>query len=76
MTAVAGLLIHLAFNGLPTFASVWLGGTIASALTVPYTAHVLSVLYYRLTEPERPVLPQEPPRRDTWRSVWDEDPPA
>jgi hypothetical protein len=76
MTAVANVLIHVAFSGLPTFASIWLGGTIASAVTVPYTAHVLTVLYYKLTEPDRLVLPLEPPRDDRWRSVWDEEPPA
>jgi hypothetical protein len=32
------------------FSFVW------SSLTAPFEAHVLSVLYYRLTDPERPVL--------------------
>ena len=36
---------------------------------------MLTVLYYRLTEPERPVLPEEPPD-GRWRSIWDEEPPA
>jgi hypothetical protein len=33
------------------FSFVW------SSLTAPFEAHVLSVLYYRLTDPERPVIP-------------------
>lgn len=74
ITGVAGFAIRSAFGFLPDFGAIWIGGTIASAIAVPYEAHVLTVLYYRLTEPERPVLPEEPPR-DTWRSVWDEEPP-
>lgn len=61
MTAVAGVLIQLAFRSLPAFESIWLGGTVASAVTVPYTAHVFTVLYYKLTDPDRLVLPPEPP---------------
>ncbi|MGH3009322.1 MAG: hypothetical protein ACRDLM_07955 [Gaiellaceae bacterium] len=72
---LAGLAIHYAFLSLPGFWAVWVGGTVASAITVPYLAHVLTVLYYKLTEPDRPVLPVEPPR-EGWRSVWDEEPPA
>lgn len=75
ITGVSAFAIRAAFGFLPDFAAVWVGGTIASAIAVPYEAHVLTVLYYRLTEPERPVLPDEPPR-ETWRSVWDEEPPA
>ncbi len=37
-------------------------------LTVPYAAHAVTVLYYRLTEPERPVV-LEPGKR--WHSIWD-----
>lgn len=71
---LAGLAIRYAFVSLPDFWAVWVGGTIASAITVPYLAHVLTVLYYRLTEPERPVLPPEP-GHESWRSVWDDEPP-
>ena len=35
------------------FSFVW------SSLTAPFEAHVLSVLYYRLTDPERPVIWEE-----------------
>ena len=38
-----------------------------SSLTAPFEAHVLSVLYYRLTDPERPVIHEDVTR---WRSVW------
>ncbi len=75
LTGIASAMITLAFGFLPTFLAVWLGGTVAGAIAVPYQAHVLTVLYYRLTEPERPVLP-EPPPDDRWRSIWDEEPPA
>ncbi|HZS29655.1 MAG TPA: hypothetical protein VFA37_00200 [Gaiellaceae bacterium] len=74
LTGLASLALHVPFSSLPPFASVWIGGTVAAAITTPYAAHVLTVLYYRLTEPERPVLPEGPPR-ETWRSVWDEEPP-
>jgi hypothetical protein len=50
----------------PGFA-LWLGGALASAFVTPYAAHALNVVYYRLTEPDRPVLP-EPERR--WNSIW------
>jgi uncharacterized membrane protein len=75
ITGLISLAVRAAFGFLPQFGSVWIGGTIASAVAVPYQAHVLTVLYYKLTEPERPVLPEEPPR-ERWRSVWDEEPPA
>ena len=44
------------------FSFVW------SSLTAPFEAHVLSVVYYRLREPERPVIHEEVRR---WRSVWE-----
>jgi hypothetical protein len=42
-------------------------GAIVSTLTAPYSAHVLSVLYYRLTDPDRPVID---PAVRRWPSVW------
>jgi len=39
-----------------------------SSLTAPFEAHVLSVVYYRLTDPERPVIHEDVVR---WRSVWE-----
>ena len=38
-----------------------------SSVTAPFSAHVLTVLYYRLTEPERPVIHEDVRR---WKSVW------
>jgi Membrane domain of glycerophosphoryl diester phosphodiesterase len=71
ITGIASALITLVFLFLPAFAAAWLGGLVAGALTVPYQAHVLTVLYYRLTDPERPVLPA--PGEERWRSIWDEE---
>ena len=75
ITGLGNLLVSFAFVFLSPFLTAWIGGAVAGAITVPYEAHVFTVLYYKLTEPEQPVLPEEPPR-ETWRSVWDEDPPA
>jgi hypothetical protein len=47
----------------------WVAATTASALTAPYAAHALTVVYYRLVDPGRPVV-LEPGRR--WHSIWDE----
>ena len=55
--AVAQLAVRSLFTALPDFWEFWIGGTIAGALIVPFEAHVLTALYYRLTEPDRPVLP-------------------
>lgn len=74
LTSVVGAAITVGLSFLPEFLAIWLGGTIAGAVAVPYEAHALTVLYYRLTEPERPVLP-EGPAHESWRSVWDEQPP-
>jgi hypothetical protein len=59
------------FGFLPGFLGAWVGGTIAGALAVPFEAHVLTVLYYRLTQPEVPILPA--PGGKSWPSVWDEE---
>lgn len=67
--------IGAVFGFIPGFVGLWIAGTAGGAVTAPYAAHVLTVLYYRLTEPERPVLPDEP-SREQWRSIWDEEPPA
>ena len=37
------------FVFLPNFFTVWVGSAVAGALTVPYQAMVLTVLYYRLS---------------------------
>jgi hypothetical protein len=53
--------------GMGPFAQ-WLSGTAASALATPYLAHALTIVYYSLLEPQRPVT-LEPGQR--WSSVWD-----
>ncbi len=65
----ASLAIETVFGWLPSILAAWIGRAVAGAVTVPFAAHVLTVLYYRLTEPERPVVP-EPTK--SWPSVWDE----
>jgi hypothetical protein len=71
ISGLGALLIREPFTFLPSFAAAWIGGTIAGAITVPIVAHVLTVLYYRLTEPERPILPEA--TRTSWQSMWDEE---
>jgi hypothetical protein len=73
ISGVIHLVVSAVFGSIPGLVGLWIAGTVGSAIAAPYGAHVLTVLYYRLTEPERPVLPDEPPR-ETWRSVWDEEP--
>jgi hypothetical protein len=45
----------------------WVAATLASALTTPYAAHALTVVYYALVEPERPVVLESGQR---WESIW------
>jgi hypothetical protein len=66
----AQVAVRALFTSLPDFWEYWIGGTIAGALIVPFEAHVLTALYYTLTEPERPVLPEAPPQK-AWESIWD-----
>jgi hypothetical protein len=47
----------------------WVAVTISSMLTAPYAAHALTVIYYTLADPQRPVV-LDPGHR--WQSVWDE----
>jgi hypothetical protein len=47
--------------------AAWVFGVLVSALLAPYQAHVLSVLYYRLVDPQRPAVD---PQVWTWPSVW------
>jgi uncharacterized membrane protein len=50
--------------------TIWFGGVLAGAFVTPYAAHALNVVYYRLTEPDRPILPEQPAAG--WQSVWHE----
>jgi len=72
LTALGSVAVRSLFVGLDDFWRYLIGGTIAGAIVVPFEAHVLTALYYRLTEPERPILPTEP-ERSAWKSVWDEE---
>ena len=45
----------------------WVALTVAASLAAPFTAHALTVVYYSLLEPDRPVA-LEPDQR--WESVW------
>ena len=49
ITGVVSLGISTLFTFLPNFFATWIGSAVAGALTVPYQAMVLTVLYYRLT---------------------------
>ena len=48
----------------------WIAATLGSVLTAPFTAHALTVVYYALVQPERPVV-LEP--RQQWPSIWDDE---
>jgi Membrane domain of glycerophosphoryl diester phosphodiesterase len=50
--------------------TIWFGGVLAGALVTPYAAHALNVVYYRLTEPDQPLLPEP---EHAWHSVWRDD---
>lgn len=73
LTGLAEILVRSLFGGSANFWTLWIGGTVAGALVVPFEAHVLTALYYHLTEPERPVLPEAGTPVKSWRSVWDEE---
>ncbi len=45
----------------------WVSSTLAAMLTAPYSAHALTVVYYALREPDRPVILDAGQR---WQSVW------
>ena len=40
---------------------------VLGSLTAPFTAHVLTVIYYRLVDPDRPVIHEDVAR---WKSPW------
>ena len=64
------LIAALASGASHTGLAVWFGGVLAAALVTPYAAHALNVVYYRLTEPGQPIIPEEPAR--AWHSIWRE----
>jgi len=67
VTAMIPLALDLAVFGTGTGHAEVVVAALLSTLTAPYAAHVLSVLYYRLTDPSRPTI--DPVVR-TWPSVW------
>jgi hypothetical protein len=74
-TGVLTILVGLPFSLASAHAGPlgwWVASTLASMLTAPYAAHALTVVYYALVQPERPVL-LEPGQR--WHSVWAEQKP-
>jgi hypothetical protein len=68
-TAVRLLAVR-AVGGVHPHLALWGGRALAAAVALPFTAHALTVVYYRLAEPEQPVIPAE--ERLTWESVWRE----
>ena len=77
-TGVAWIACALLIMGITSGAAhplltAWFGGVLASALVTPYAAHALNVVYYRLTEPDQPILPERDPG---WQSIWREEDPA
>jgi Membrane domain of glycerophosphoryl diester phosphodiesterase len=74
-TAVAWFFLSLILRGMTATAghpivSLWIGGALASALVTPYAGHALSVVYYRLTDPDKPVIAEQPV--EGWHSIWGE----
>jgi hypothetical protein len=69
LTALVEIPFGLAAAGSGLF-GWWLATTIASALTAPYAAHALTVVYYALVQPGRPVVLESGQRL---QSVWDEE---
>lgn len=48
----------------------WVAATLGSVLTAPYAAHALTVVYYALVQPGRPVVL---PPTQRWHSIWDDE---
>ena len=49
-TAIASGIIQAVFSGLGNFLRTWIGGTIASAVTGPFLAVTLTLMYFKLRE--------------------------
>ena len=70
------LVLSLAIIGIPSYilyrtsiALSWqlLFSFVWGSLTAPFEAHLLTVIYYRITDPERPVIDNSV---STWKSLW------
>jgi hypothetical protein len=74
-TLVAGGVLNVILSKLSAttghpWLSFWISGALASAIVTPYAGHALSVVYYRLTDPDKPVIAEEPAQ--VWHSIWRE----
>lgn len=69
---VAQIVVRAVLGGSTSFWTTWISGAVAGAIVIPWEAHVLTALYYTLTEPAVPVLPESPPPK-SWESIWDEE---
>ena len=56
VTVAAGLASFGIERAFEPVLGLWLSLTLASALTTPFAAHALNVVYYRIVDPGRPVL--------------------
>jgi Membrane domain of glycerophosphoryl diester phosphodiesterase len=56
VTVIAGLASFGIERALHPVLGLWAALTVASALTTPFAAHALNVVYYRIVDPGRPVL--------------------
>jgi hypothetical protein len=59
----------LAAGGSHPALTIWFAGVLAGAFVTPYAAHALNVVYYRLAQPDQPLLPERSP---AWGSIWRE----
>ncbi len=75
-TVLLALMVSFAVIGIPSYvvyftsiALYWqlLFSFVWGSLTAPFSAHLLTVIYYRITDPERPVIDNSV---STWKSVW------
>jgi hypothetical protein len=74
-TLIVGVILNVILSRLSAttghpILSFWLSGALASAVVTPYAGHALSVVYYRLTDPSKPVIADAP--APEWHSVWHE----
>jgi hypothetical protein len=57
ITFALSLAIGAAFRVLPQFPAIWIGDALGGAVTAPYEAFVLTLLYYRLRDAGPPTRP-------------------
>lgn len=64
---LTGIAPGIAAAAAPDWVWSWVIWIVLSSVAVPFQAYSLSVLYYRLVDPQRPAIA---PEVKTWRSVW------